>query len=455
MHLRRHPLSGALSDSSDNNSGRAEFAPGNFDPRTDAVMQCPYPFFDRLRDEDPVHRMDGSLVGRPGEQVYAVTRHDLVSQVLMDWRTYSSRFGSPASSPPDHLLAQLREIAAGGWKRPPTMLTADPPVHTRYRKLVAKAFTPGRVASLAPTIQRICNDLVAGFAVDGPVDFLTDYCVPIPTRTIAAALGVPEGRFADFKRWADASVAAIGRQLNDDGWLTAGRGVVELQQYFAGEFVARNIKPCDDLLTDLLRARLYPDDGLEDGVSGEPLSMAELLSIVQQLQVAGSETTASLIADAVVLLADHPDEWDRVAGESARATAVVEECLRLASPNQGMFRVVNDDTELGGVAIPQGSTMWVLFGAANRDAAAYPRPADFDPGRDHAAQHLAFGRGPHYCIGAPLARLEATIALQTLARAFSRVEPVDRESLRYAPSAILRGLEHLEVRVTLRTVVAP
>ncbi len=434
----------------DENPAHPEFASDAFDPRTDAVMQCPYPYFDRLRAQDPVHRMDGALVGRPGEQVYAVTRHDLVSQVLMDWHTYSSRFGSPGSAPPEHLMAELREIATAGWRRPATMLTADPPLHTRYRKLVAKAFTPGRVASLAPTIQRICDDLVADFPQDGPVDFLTDFCVPIPTRTIAATLGVPEERFADFKRWADASVASIGRQLDDDGWLAAGRGVVELQQYFAGEFVARNIEPRDDLLTDLLRVRLYPDDGLEDGVDGEPLSMAELLSIVQQLQVAGRETTASLIADAVVLLADHPHEWDRIAVESSRATAVVEECLRLASPNQGMFRVVSHDTELGGVAIPQGSTMWVLFGCANRDESVYPRAADFDPGREHVAQHLAFGRGPHYCIGAPLARLEATIALQTLARAFSRVEPVARESLRYAPSAILRGLEHLEVRLTPR-----
>ena len=433
------------------NSTHPEFGPDSFDPRTDAVMQCPYPFFERLRAQDPVHQMDGALVGRPGEQVYAVTRHDLVSNVLVDWRTYSSRFGSPGSAPPEHLMADLRKIAAAGWKQPPTMLTADPPLHTRYRKLVSKAFTPSRVASLAPTIQRICDDLVAGFPTHGPVDFLTAFCVPIPTRAIAAALGVTEERFADFKRWADASVASIGRQLDDDGWRAAGRGVVELQQYFAGEFVARNIEPRDDLLTDLLGVRLYPEDGLEDGVDGAPLSMAELLSIVQQLQVAGSETTASLIAEAVVLLADHPDEWDRIAVESARAAVVVEECLRLASPNQGMFRVVTHDTELAGVAIAQGSTMWVLFGAANRDEAAYPHPNSLDPGRDHVAQHLAFGRGLHYCIGAPLARLEATIALQTLARAFSRVEPVDRESLRYAPSAILRGLEHLEVRLTRRT----
>jgi cytochrome P450 len=420
-------------------------SPAAFDPRNPAVMQCPFPFHDRLRAEDPVHRMSGDLVGRPGETVYAVTRQDLVSQVLMDWPTFSSKFGSPGSAPPAHLLPQLREIAAGGWDRPPTMLTADPPVHTRYRKLVAQAFTPGRVQALAPTIQRICDDLVTGFTTP-QIEFVTQFCVPIPTRTIAAALGVPEQRFPDFKRWADASVATIGRNPGDDEWLEVSRTVVELQQYFAAEFEARKTQPRDDLLTALTQVHLTPEDGIEGG----PLSMSELISIVQQLQVAGSETTASLIADAIVLLAGRPDEWDRIAADPSRANPVVEECLRLASPNQGMWRVVTHDTELGGVSIPKGSTMWVLFGAANRDGAAYPEPATFNPDRDHVAQHLAFGRGPHYCIGAPLARLEATIALQTLTRAYKRIEPLHPTSLQYAPSAVLRGLVRLDVGLTPR-----
>jgi cytochrome P450 len=426
-----------------------------FDPRRDEVMQCPFGHYDHLRANDPVHRMPAEWVGRSGGDVYAITRYDLVARVLSDWRTFSSRFGSPGGAPPSHLLERLREIAAEGYQRPPTMLTADPPVHTRYRKLVAKAFTPSRVSELRPTIELICDDLAAGLGETA--ELVSEFCVPIPTRTIAAALGVPQDRYADFKRWADASVATIGRSLTDEQWIDAATGVVELQQYFAAEFEARRVQPTGDLLSDLVAVRLTPEDTADEalgddieGVNGEPLSMPELISVVQQLQVAGSETTASLIADAIVLLADHPDEWQRLADDPSRAVPVVEECLRLASPNQGLFRVVTTDTELAGVPLPAGSTVWVLFGAANRDPDHFAHADVFDPDRPAVGQHLAFGRGIHYCIGAPLARLEATIGLHALARNFERVEPIDGEALRYAPSCILRGLERLDARLVRR-----
>ncbi len=233
-----------------------------------------------------------------------------------------------------------------------------------------------------------------------------------------------------------------------DGWIGFAEGVVELQQYFAAEFEHRMDHPRDDLLTALLEARLDPADDIEGG----PLEMAELLSIVQQLQVAGSETTASLIADAVVMLDREPDEWARIAAEPERAGRVVEECLRLSSPNQGLFRIVTRDTELGGVPIPKGSTVWVLYGSANRDEAMFgENAAEFDADRDRVQQHVAFGKGIHYCVGAPLARLEAVIALQVLTRRFERVRPVDPSSLRYGTSWILRGLTALPVELTPRS----
>ena len=424
-----------------------------FDPRLDEVQQCPFPHYAALRHGPPVHELPGEWVGRRGERVFAVSRFDLVTHVLTDWHTFSSKFGSSQAIPSDEVLEKVREIMAKGWPRPATMLTADPPVHTRFRRLVSKAFTPRRVQDLAPDILRICEGLVDAMEAveraDGTtVDMIPSFCVPIPTSTIAIALGVPEERFGDFKRWADASVAPIGRQLDMDGWIEFAEGVVELQQYFAAEFEHRKEHPQDDLLTALLQARLDPADDIEGG----PLEMAELLSIVQQLQVAGSETTASLIADAVVLLDREPDEWARIAAEPERAGRVVEECLRLASPNQGLFRIVTTDTELGGVPIPKGSTLWVLYGAANRDEAMFGDDAEcFDADRERVQQHVAFGKGVHYCVGAPLARLEATIALQVLARRFERVRPIDVEALRYGPSWILRGLTSLPVELTPRT----
>ena len=304
-----------------------------------------------------------------------------------------------------------------------------------------KAFTPRRVAELTPTIEQICRELCEQMdAADGAVDIVSAYSVPIPTRTTAAALGVPDERYLDFKRWADAEVAAIGRQLDDEAWRTSAQGVVELQQYFAAELEVRRVEPRDDLLTGLLAARLTAEDEIE----GEPLSMEEMISIVQQLQVAGSETTSSLISELVVLLAHRSEEWERLAMEPERIGGVVEDALRLSSPNQGSFRIAAQDTELAGVAIPKGATVWILFGSANRDEERFEHPEELDPERAGLFQHLAFGRGPHYCIGAPLARLEVAIALQTLIARYSRIEIVDETSLRYNPSWILRGLQRLD-----------
>lgn len=429
----------------------------DFDPRLDEVKQCPFGQYAQLREQAPVYRLDGDRVGRPGRDVYVISTYELVSHVLSDWRTFSSKVGSPGALPPAHLVPQLREIAETGYERPPTMLTADPPVHTRYRRLVSKAFTPRRVAELAPTIEHILEDLCDALdsrlaAGDDVIDAVPALCVPIPTRTVAAALGVPQERYADFKRWADGSVASIGTQLDDEGWLAAARVVVELQQYFAAELADRVANPRDDLLSDLVRARLTPEDVADGELVGgqaEALSMGEMISIVQQLQVAGSETTASLIGDAILMLHHRPDEWERLRADPSRATGIVEEALRLASPNQGMYRQVMVDTELGGVALPAGTTLFVMFGSANRDEATYEHADTMNPDRPHVQQHLAFGRGPHYCIGAPLARLEATIALNTLARRYARMEVVHPDALRYGASSILRGLTALPVRFEL------
>ncbi len=417
-----------------------------FDPSTDDVQQCPFPHYAALRRGPAVHAIDGAGVGRPGRTVYAVSRYDLVTQVLGDWRTFSSKFGTSQSTPPPEIVPIVQEIMQRGWPRPATMLTADPPVHTRYRRLVSKAFTAHRVAALGPDILRICERLVDAFDGD-VVDLIPAFCVPIPTSAVALALGVPEERYADFKRWADASISPIGRQLDEAGWRAFAEGVVELQQYFAAEFDARRLAPRDDLLTALLDARLEPTDEVQGG----PLDMPELLSVVQQLQVAGSETTASLIADAVVLLAQHPDEWERMAVDPDHAGVVVEEALRLASPNQGLFRVVTTDTELDGVPLAAGSYLWVLFASANRDEGAYgDDAAEFVADRAPEHPHVAFGKGVHHCVGAPLARLEATIALQVLSRRFRSIRPLDTSALRYGPSCILRGLTSLPVELTPR-----
>ena len=417
-----------------------------FDAADDAVVQCPYPHYREMREDAPVLELDGAQFGRPGERVFAVSRHEDVKRILHEPGTFSSRFGTPAAKPSPELLARLKEVTAAGWPNVSTMLTEDPPSHTRYRHLVSKAFTPKRVNQLEPAIREICADLVTGFGRSARVDFLNSFAVPLPVRAVAVILEVPETRQAEFKRWADSSVAAIGRAISDDERVAAERDIVEQQQYFASELEDRRANPRDDFLTDLLNAELTPADGVEGG----PLGMAEMLSIIRQIQVAGSETTASLLADVMVQLASHPEEWERLKADPARAPAVVEEALRWASPNQGLFRIVTADTEVAGTPIPAGSTVWVMYGSADHDDQVFDDPEEFRPDRPRLNQHLAFGHGIHFCLGAALARLEAVCALQTLSAQLDTIAVVDEGELRYGRSFILRGLEHLELDVTCR-----
>jgi cytochrome P450 len=417
-----------------------------FDATDDALVQCPYEHYRTMRDDAPALELDGAAFGRPGERIFAVSRYDDVKRVLHDPITFSSRFGTPAAKPSAELAARLREVSAEGWPNVSTMLTEDPPSHTRYRRLVSMAFTPRRVALLEPAIRTICDDLVAGFDQAPRIDFMDRFAVPLPVAAVAVILQVPDTHRDEFKRWADSSVAAIGQAISDDERVAAERDIVAQQHYFARELDKRRTAPHDDFLTDLINAELAPDDDVEGG----PLDTAEMLSIIRQIQVAGSETTASLLADLMCQLAAQPEQWDQLKRDPSRAGRIVEEGLRWASPNQGLYRIVTADTEIAGTVIPAGSTLWVMYGSADHDDRIFDDPEAFRPDRDALNKHVAFGHGIHFCLGAALARLEAVTALTTLAAHLDTISVVEPESLRYGGSFILRGLEHLELDVTYR-----
>ncbi len=417
-----------------------------FDPAREAIQQSPYDHYEAMRDERPVMPLDGEALGRPGETVFCISRHEDVHSVLLDHETYSSRFGSPGFLPDPELRRKLKEIMAQGWVHLDTMLTEDPPVHTRYRRLVSKAFTPRMVNEQEPRVRTLCEQLVDGWPQGEHVDFIRDFAVPVPVRTVAYILDVPDDRQDDFKRWADESVAAIGRSIDDEQRLASQRAIVEQQRWFADQIEQRRAEPRDDFLSNLLNARLTSEDEIE----GEPLSMGEMLSIIRQIQVAGSETTTSLLADAMVCLSHRPDLWKRMHEEPGFIANVVEEALRFSSPNQGLFRIATRDSEIRGVAIPKGSALWVMFGSANRDERVFANPSEFDPDRSELKEHLALGKGIHYCLGAALARLEARVALEVLSQRIESFRVIDESRLRYAPSFILRGLESLELDVVYR-----
>jgi cytochrome P450 len=387
--------------------------------------------------------------------LHLVTRHGDVSEVVKDVATFSSRFDTSGGTHQPELRRRLRDLyqEEGGYDRVGTMLTVDPPEHTRYRRLVTKAFTPKVIADLEPTIRqiatRLIDDLLATMARDGQVEFVEAFAVPLPVTVIAKALNVPDDRLADFKRWSDASIAGIGTNISADERVAAEREVIQFQKYFADQLERRRTDPQDDILTGLLTARIDRNDTAADGtpLDDEPLSMPEMLSIIQQLLVAGNETTTKMLTEMMRLLAENPDQWRRLREDRTRAKPVVEETLRLSTPTQGMFRVVRADTEVAGTKLAAGDTTVVMYAAANRDPAVFSAPNRFDPDRENLVDHVAFGKGVHFCLGAALSRLEGRVAAEELARRLASFELVDPDNLTYLPSFVLRGLIRLDLRV--------
>ena len=420
---------------------------GLFDP---AIQQCPHAYYAKMREEAPV--FDAAV---PGGALKLVTGYDEVVEILRDVKTFSSQFDTAGSSSSSEVVGRIAALYRdeGGYDRVGTMLTVDPPIHTRYRRLVTKAFTPKVIADLEPTIRdltrRLIDDMFAAMERDGVVEFVETFAVPLPVAVIAKALNVPDDRLADFKRWSDASIAGIGTNISVEVRLEAEREVIEFQKYFASQLEQRRTAPQDDILTNLLSARVGRHDVGPDGevLDDEPLTVPEMLSIIQQLLVAGNETTTKMLTEMMRLLGEHPDQFDALKVDPTRSKAVVEESLRLSTPTQGMFRVVTDDVEVAGTTLRQGDRPVAMFAAANRDPAVFPSPDAFDPDRDNLTSHLAFGRGVHFCLGAALSRLEATVAAEELAARIGSFTLAESNDYAYLPSFMLRGLISLDLHI--------
>ncbi len=423
------------------------------------VQQHPAPYYEEMRSSTPVFQV-------PGTRMFIVATHELITSVLRDWETYSSRFGSPgapAGSPGSPGSIEEQELAAlrlrrNAYPAVPTMLTADPPEHSRYRRLVTSAFTPRAVSALEADIRNIVRALTDSISPGATFEFVTKFAVPLPVAAIARALGVPADRGDDFKRWSDCTIAPIGARLSLEDRLAAEEGVIDFQHYFADQIEQRKVaslqdQPTADLLTRLIHARI--DDGelddLGQPIDPRPLDTPEILSIVQQLLVAGNETTTKLLTEAIRLLAEHPNDWQRIRDDPTLIPAVVEESLRLSTPTQGMFRRVRQPTQLGGVSLDKGDMVILMYASANRDASVFSStmttdgPDQFCPHRTGLGEHLAFGKGLHFCVGAALSRLEVRIALEELSQRFESVSLSGNNTFTYHPSFLLRGLITLEV----------
>ncbi len=414
----------------------------SYNPFDPAVQEDPWDYYALLRREAPVFK-------DPHTGLYMVSSYPLVLQAVKDWETFSNRFAAamaPSDGPKAFDEAALEpdeQIEQGILDQPlvpvDTMLTADPPVQKRYRSLVDKAFRLKRVKSLHPRIRELAEELLAAFEGDSRVELREQFAVPLPLGVIAEQLGVPREHLPVFKKWSDGFVAQLGGMASPEEQQKAAELIFEFQRYFAKIVVDRRAAPRDDIISDMVNAA---DE------RGQPLNMAESLSILQQLLVAGNETTASTISEGARLFAEHPDAWQAIREDPSRIPNAVEEILRLATPTANMWRVTTRDTELAGVAIPQGAMVMLRYAAADRDEEVFPDPDRFDIERANASEHLAFGHGIHFCIGAQLAKAELVNAFQLLSERLRSIRiPADAPPLEHTPNILLRGLKSLPLEL--------
>ena len=401
------------------------------------VLADPFAYYQAAISQRPVMLL-------PGTNITLVSSYDLVAEATGRVDEFSNDFSAllagQRSADPD-VTAELEK----GWPQRNTLLTADPPVHTRFRKLVNLAFSMKRVDAIEADIRAIVERLVAAFPADGKIDFVHDFAIPLPVAVIAGQIGIAEADgsisaegIATVKRWSDAFADRLGGMISRERELECAREVVEFQHAMKAHIDARRAHPREDLLSDLVNARIEGEQPLDD---------AELLSVLQQLMVAGNETTTSTLAGGVLLLIQNPAEEARVRADRALIPNMVEEMLRLESPTAGLWRVVKQDAELGGVAVPGGSMMMLRFAAANRDPAKFADPDRFDVARKNARSHLAFGRGIHMCVGNMLSRKELAVAFEVLLQKVSRFELAPGAAIVHPPNMLLRGLRRLDLVV--------
>ncbi len=404
-------------------------------PMNPEVLACPHAFNERLRREAPVYQC-------PHTGITFISDYETITRIAKDYETFSNRFSTAMPTSESRVDPRIVEIQKKGYPPVDTMLTQDPPLHRRYRGMVNQAFTARRVATLEPEIEKLCHDIIDSFIHNGRCEFVADFAERVPLTVIADQLGVPLSDYELFKTWSDAFVAQLSQMASADEAVQAAELIFEYQQYFAKKIEERRLQPQDDIISDIVHAR-FEDE--------RPLDVAEMLSIIQQLLVAGNETTTHSIADGILLLIQHPNQHRLLKQNPDLIANFVEEVLRLATPTANMWRVATKDTEINGVPVKKGAMLQLRYSSANRDEQKFEAPQTFDVTRENARSNLAFGHGVHMCVGANLARKELDTAFRVLLERLDNFElDCEESALSYPPNVLLRGLAELPIRFTPR-----
>lgn len=360
---------------------------------------CPYPHYERLRSE-PIREQPG--LG------YVVSRYEDVLAVLRDGETFSAGFNPGFGSSRLTLNERpesVNKIMAEGFPECPALAHTDGATHKHHRGLVNRAFTPRQVAKVEPLILAVADDLIDRFIERGHAEMLSEFSGPLPLTMISDALGLPRNDLPLFMEWTESLQGIRARVVPEDEFVERAHKWVAFQHYFADVVEDRLSHPGDDLASAILQSGAAGEQALKPG---------ELMNIFVQLILGGNETAASTFNSGLLTLAANPEEQERLRTKPDLIPDFVEEVLRRDSPVLGIPRIATKPTRVGGVDIPQGARLLILFGSANRDNDMFGEPDDFNLTRDNVRSHLAFGQGIHFCVGAPLARAELRIGFEQL-----------------------------------------
>lgn len=378
---------------------------------SDDIRRDPFPVYEMARKISPVVRVP------PPFDAWLLLDYAGVKRALQDHEAFSSAVPAPKH-----------------W-----FIFSDPPIHTKMRALISRAFTPGTISNLEPRIRELSRRLLEEAQKRGEMDLAVDYAVPLPMQVIAELIGIPPADWSTFRRWSDSILKLSYTRSGGPEAELAQREFAavhgEMGEYLKTMIAARTTAPKDDLVTRLVHAE----------VDGERLSHAEILGFFQLLVVGGQETTANLINNAILCLLEHPAELARLRANPELLPGAIEETLRFCAPIQWLMRAPRRDIEIGGQTIPAKKLVLAVIGSANRDAAAFPEPNRFDITRAPNT-HLSFGHGIHFCIGAPLARLEAKIALGDLLSRFKSFDRCSREPWPPRQALHVHGPSSLPIR---------
>lgn len=410
--------------------------PADFDFFSPEVIESPFEFYEAIRREAPVYQL-------PDTNIYMLSRWEDIRQVTRDTKTFSNDFQELLKGPEPS--AEAAQIYAGGYEQPPTLLTLDPPQHKVYRSLINKVFSAKRVEGMREYIEKVVDELIDGVIEKGECEFVRDFATPLPVYVIADQLGVPRKDLRQIKLWSDAFASRLGGMATTEEEIENARLIVEYQHYMVNIIENRRAQPQDDMISDLANSMIKPPEG-ERLMRNE-----ELLSMIEQLLVAGNETTTSAITGGLLSLIQLSDQLQVLLDDPGMIDNAVEEILRLESPSAGLWRVVTQDVELQGVEIPEGSLLMLRYAAANRDEKVFEDPDQMDVCRRNADDHIAFGYGTHFCPGAFLGRKEMQVAFARILARLTNIRLADgKNDLTHWPNTVLRGLKELHITFEAR-----